>query len=196
MSVFKIVLCIASVFALIVLSFALGTIYNDIPYIRFNNELKLYEVLYFFLTLTIGFSVPFLVKKLIDDNRGIKSIVIDDVKDLIKTLSLVKEQINQCHLNNQVSKENKDAINYIFHTAELKLNSVTEQLSISFYSDSNKINAQIKEKYHNYKDHLTGGIFMTSSFDKVDQKFLREHDNEFSKIETYLKTVIHIIHKL
>lgn len=174
----------------------LGLIWKDIPNIKFNNELKIFEVANFLLTLTLGIAIPLLVKKWIEDNRSIKSSLVEEVKNIIGTLDKVKSLIGSCHSCLKITKEQKDEINYLFHRSELQISSLNEQLKISFEPHSIKMMEKLKDKYHNYKDYLTGGELMLSSFDKVDDRFYREHNTEHAKIETHLKTVIHQIHKL
>ena len=181
--------------AIFALGLVIGLIWKDIPLIKFNPELKIYEVANLFLTLAIGITIPLLVKKWIEDNRSIKSSLEGEIKNIICTLDKIKLLISNCHSCSSISKEQKDEINYLFHSLELQINSLNEQLKISFVSQGRKIIEKLKENYHNYKDYLTGGELMLSSFVNVDDRFLREHNTEYSKIETYLKTVIHQIHK-
>lgn len=181
--------------AIFAFGLAIGLIWKDIPLIKFNPELKIYEVANLFLTLAIGITIPLLVKKWIEDNRSVKSTLVEEIKNIICTLDKIKTLISNCHSCSSITKEQKDEINYLFHKSELQINSLNEQLKISFDSQGKKIIEKLKENYHAYKDYLTGGELMLSSFVKVDDRFFREHNTEQSKIETYLKTVIHQIHK-
>lgn len=192
---YKIIICVLLA-VLFLGGLTLGLIWKDLPYVKFNNEIKLYEVANFLLTLTIGITIPLLVKKWIEDNRSVKSCLVEEIKNIIATIDNIKSIITTCHSSAKITKEQKDEINYLFHKSELQINSFDEQLKISFQSQCKRIMDKIKEKYHGYKDYLTGGELMLSSFDKIDDRFLREHNTEQSKIETYLKTVIHQIHKL
>jgi len=174
----------------------IGLLWKDLPLIKFNPELKLYEIANLLLTLTIGITIPLLVKKWIEDNRSIKTSLVDEIKNIISTLGKIKAIITSGHNDASISKENKDEINYLFHETELQINSLNEQLKIAFKSESKKIMEDLKKNYHSYKDYLTDGELMISSFIKVDDRFYREHNTESAKIETHLKTVIHQIHKL
>lgn len=175
---------------------ALGIVWKDLPLIKFNPEIKLYEVANFLLTLVIGVSIPLLVKKWIEDNRSVKTSLVEEIKNIIHTLDKIKVLISNCHSGSNITKDNKDEINYLFHNSELQISSLDEQLKISFAKQSREIMKNLKTKYHAYKDYLTGGELMLSSFTKVDDRFYREHNTEHSIIETHLKTVIHEIYKL
>ena len=190
----KILLTILFLIALVGM-FTAGHLWKDIPGIKFNNEVKIYEVFSLLLTLAIGVSIPLLVKKWIEDNRSVKSSLVDEVKSIISSLDKVNQIISDCHSCGAIDKTKKDEINYLFHSAELQITSFDEQLKISFPSCSAPIMTELKTIYHVYKDYLTGGELMISSFDKVDDRFYREHGTENSKIETHLKKLIHKIHK-
>jgi len=188
--IFGVFLCVIFVVGLII-----GLIWKDIPNVKFNPELKIYEVANFFLTLAIGLTIPLLVKKWVEDNRSVKSTLVDEIKNIICTLDKINTLISICHSKSSITKENKEEINYLFHKSELQITSLTEQLKISFDSQSKNILLNLKVNYHGYKDYLTGGDLMSSLFTVVDDNFFREQNTEYSKIETYLKTVIHKIHK-
>ena len=116
-----------------------GLLWTDIPYIKFNNELKLYEVLNLLLTLSLAILIPFLIKKLIDDNRSIKSFLVDEVKSIISTLSKIESIISTSHTIGNLTQANKDEIIFLFHKTELQMNSLFQQLQLSFPSFSNDI---------------------------------------------------------
>lgn len=175
---------------------AIGLVWKDLPYIKFNSELKLSEVANFILTLTLGIVIPFMVKKWIEDNRAVKVALVDEIKNIIYTLNKIKSLIDTCHTSNSITKDQKDDINFFFHESELQINSFEEQLKISFPNECNSISTDLKTNYFKYKDYLTGGELMLSSFKRIDSRFYREHKNESFKIETHLKTLIHKIHKL
>ena len=174
----------------------IGIIWKDLPMVKFNPEIKIYEVANLLLTLAIGITIPLLVKKWIEDNRSVKLSLADEIKNIINTLNKIKTLLDNCHSCSSITKEQKDEINYLFHESELQINSLNEQLKISFGPHCKQLIDKLKENYHTYKDYLTGGELMLSSFIKVDDRFYREHKTEQAKIETYLKTVIHQIYKL
>jgi hypothetical protein len=173
-----------------------GVIWSDVPHVRFNNEIKIYEVLNIAITISIGISIPLLVKKWIDDYRPIKSMIIDEIKETLLSLKEINTIISDCHKSDEIKQSHKDQINYIFHKSELQIESLKEQITVSFKAQSSAIIKDLKESHNKYKDYLTDGELMLSSFNKVEVRFFREHNTEFSKIERYLKTLIHRIHKL
>lgn len=187
---------IVGIFVWSVTCIGIGIIWSDVPHIRFNNEIKIYEVLNIAITISIGISIPLLVKKWIDDYRPIKSMIIDEIKETLLSLKEINTIISDCHKSDEIKQSHKDQINYVFHKSELQIESLKEQITVSFKTQSSAIIKDLKESHNKYKDYLTDGELMLSSFNKVEVRFFREHNTEFSKIERYLKTLIHRIHKL
>jgi TctA family transporter len=68
--VFQQTLLIILIFAF---GFVLGIVFKDIPNLKLNTEVKIFEPLTFLLTATIGLLIPFFIKRWIDDSRQIKN---------------------------------------------------------------------------------------------------------------------------
>jgi hypothetical protein len=173
----------------------LGFVIKNGNIIEFNREIRISEVANFLLTIGLAFLIPFFIKKWIDDGRFIKGVLVDEVKNLISTLSQIKIIITNCNQNNKITKDQKYEINAIFHEAELNIDSLNTQLTISYSNHSKTLHLEISKVFNKYKDFLTGGDFMNKNFDKISSDFLREHNTEYSKLTTYLKTIIHEVHK-
>jgi len=191
----KIIVCVLLLIAIIT-GLVVGLIWKDLPLVKFNSEIKLIEVANFILTMSLGIVIPFMVKKWIEDNRSVKAVLVDEIKNILSTLNKIKTIIDNCHTNQSISKEQKDEINFLFHETELQISSLEEQYKISFSSKQNSIISTLKTKYFEYKDYLTGGELMLSTFTNVDSRFYREHKTKFYQIETCLKLSVHSIHKL
>lgn len=152
-------------------------------------------VLSWLTTIGIALAIPFLVKKGIDDNRGIKSFLVDEVKELIEITKSIKEVVSSSYSSGTFQPSDKDTILTNFHSAQQKLGSIQDQLKISFESESKKTIEDMKSALSNYKQYLTGGEMMWSSFTSVSHSFNNENNSEYSKMETILKASIHHIHK-
>lgn len=172
-----------------------GRIVKDFPYIKWDNKVDFVSALGLLVTISISIMIPFFVKKIIDDKRGIKSFLVEEVKDLIKITSSIRDVISNAYSISKFEASEKDKIIYTFHLAELKIESIAKQLEISFESQSPNVIKKLKEALSVYKRYLTDGEMMISTFNKIDDHFYRENSNEYSKIETNFKTVIHSIHK-
>lgn len=160
-----------------------------------DNTINTLSFISLIITVAIAIFVPFLIKKAIDDNRGIKLLIIDEIKDLIiiveKNHKIVSDLYSQ---NTDIQNIHRDDIRENFFDTELKIDSLKSQLEVS-YPSKNKIQKGIFEDYLVYKQFLTDSKFMLSSYLKVDYDFYREEKNSFAKFQKKLIVYIHEIHK-
>lgn len=190
-SEFKILLLIILNLLLVLANFQLadGIIYT------IDKSINILDLLSVLVTIVIAFSVPFLVKKAIDDNRGIKSLLIDEFMDLIeiakKNHSLVSDLFSK---NQKITSEHRDKVLENFFDIELKLDSLDGQFSISYPSKADVLN-DAQQSYFEYKRFLTDGKFMRSKCENVDYDFYRDAKNAFAKFQKDIMQKIHEIHR-
>lgn len=183
--------------ALLCLLFGLimGVLIHDFPFIEFDNKLKIYEVLNLFITIAIAISIPFFVKKAVDDKRAIKSYLTEEAKDTIERLKDIKDLIRSCNSKGSISRSNKDELIRLFNNLEMQITSLCEQLEISFKTESLSVIKEIKEHYFLYDQFVTNDELMSEKYKKIDDGFYRDHKSQYSKIELELKKSIHKIHR-
>lgn len=178
------------------LGFVIGILLKDFPLIKFEPSLKLYEVLNLILTFTIAISIPFLVKKGIDDKRGSKSFIIDEVKSALKNADKIRALIQECYYKKTIERKDKDLLIEYFNDLEIQIGSIEEQLSISFPRVSEKLAKNLKEIYFNYDSFVTGDTLMTEHYSVIDNEFFRLYKGHHSKMETGLKNAVHKVNCL
>ncbi len=185
-----------TVVGLIMLLFGLiiGFLITDFPKIEFDPKLKIYEVFNLFLTLCIAISIPFIVKKTIDDQRAIKTFLGEEVKETIKCAVKIKTLISTCYYGGAITGSNKDELIKLMDELGIQIGALSEQLEISFPNESKKIVKDIKELYFNYDKYVTGDVLMGQNYNTVDAGFYRDHKTGYNKMEMNLKKAIHKIH--
>jgi len=178
---------------MLLLGLIVGFLSSDFPLIEFENKLKIYEVFNLFLTLLIAVSIPFIVKKSIDDKRAIKAFLSEEVKSVINNLSQIKELFVNCNTCGAITRDNKDDLIRLFNNLEIQINSLEEQLDVSFKAQSKSMIKEIKEEYFTYDRFVTNDDLMCETYDAIDAGFYREHKAKYCKLETKLKQAIHKI---
>lgn len=178
----------------LLLGLLIGFLLTDFPLIEFDNKLKVYEVFNLFLTLSIAISIPFIVKKSIDDKRAIKAFLSDEVKSVINNLSQIKDLFVKCNTNGSITRDDKDELIRLFNNLEIQINSLNEQLDISFKAQSKSMINEIKEEYFSYDRFVTNDDLMCESYNVIDAGFYRDHKAHYCKLEVKLKKAIHKIH--
>lgn len=186
--------------ALLVIAFVVGLLigrfWKDIPFLTLDGEVQILDIFNFLLAVAVAFWVPIVLKKAVEDTRDVKSFLVEEIKDLLEIYYGIRKIISDSYSGGSIAPADKDKINLAFHEAEMKVGSIVSQVEISFKKRVADINPTLKDLQFNYKDYLTGGALMMSSFIAIDDQFYREHGTKFSILETGLKTLIHKIYKL
>ena len=188
-----IIIAIVSTIALLV-GICIGVFIKNFPGITYENKVEFLDILTFLLTLGIGVFIPFFIKKWIDDNKSIKEYLVREVEELQTVVLEVRDRIEECYKKSSTESQDRDHVNYVFHKAELQIQSIEEQFNISF-SGRKELVEDLKNDYHKYKDFITGGEFMVSDF-KIDLRYQRDHSNKFNDLNSNLKKLIHKLHKI
>ena len=190
---YKLILFVST---LILLSgICIGVFIKNFPILEFDAKISLIEGLTFLLTIAIGVIFPLLINKWVDDNRTIKHFLVQEIEQLVEEINENEKLISRSFSEGSFNDEYRYKINYTFHSTELQMESIEKQFEVSF-PNSHEILDEMKESYRTYKDYLTGGEMMISSFDKIDLYFYREHKIEYNKFESHLKEMIHKIHRI
>jgi uncharacterized protein YpbB len=173
----------------------IGVFAKNIPILEFERKISALEALTFLVTVAIGIIFPFLIKKWVDDNQTIKIYLVQEIEQLITEIKENKKLIADCFSSGEFKNEDRDKINFTFHSTELQIESIQKQFEVSF-PNSLKIVNDMKDSFRVYKDYLTGGELMISTFNKIELPFYREHSNEYNKFESHLKEMIHKVHRI
>ncbi|MFA6447712.1 MAG: hypothetical protein WCW31_05715 [Patescibacteria group bacterium] len=185
-------------FTLVTISFAFGIFFDrllqDIPYLSLETKISILDLASLLIAVAIAIMIPHYVTKIIEDKRGIKTFLIEEFKELIVILKNIKSKINDAYVIGKLEENDKRAIVYIFFEAELKVNSIREQLEIAFKNKTQNIENDLTDFLFEYNEYVTGGELMNSDF-KIDERFYKEHNTEYSKIETGVKNLIQKVYR-
>lgn len=173
----------------------LGFISRNLDIIKIVYEIKITEIIGIFLTIFIGFLIPFYLKKLIDDNRTIKELLIQVCNQITNTKSSILKSIKDTPQNTSFNQECKDLILFQYTEIESLIDSLENQINISFPKSTKTIVESLRNSYFEYKSFITGGDLMNSSF-KNSTHFIKECQVKTAKMEESIKIVIHKISKL
>ena len=173
----------------------IGVFCKNFPVLTLDKNVELIDLLTLIVTVAIGVVFPFLIKKWIDDNESIKKYLVSEIEELLSIIKENKVIIEESYRNDEFTQQNRDNINFTFHSAELQIESLEKQFKISFPNEK-KMLPDLKSAFRTYKDFLTGGELMYSTFTKVELMFQKNHLNEFNSFESFLKELIHKIHRM
>lgn len=184
-----------TLFVAFVVGCVVGHLWNDIPLIKWNPEVKIYEVANLILVFSIGVFVPFFIKRWIEDSRSVKSCLIDELKSAMRISDEIRTIIDRCQASSSITQADKDQISYLFHRSEQMIDSFDVQMKVSFPHAVNSTVRDVKEAHHAYQNKLTGGELMTGGFTSVSGDFRRGHETACSTYQTKLKVAIQQVHR-
>lgn len=173
----------------------LGCLIKDYPLLTLDKSVSIVDIASLFVTIFIALMVPFLVERVIEAQKGIKSDIVNELKELIEIIKRIKQIITKAHTNQQLIPDDKDQIIYAFYEAELKVELIGELIDVAFKKHGADAKEELKKILLRYKNYLTGGELMSSTFQSVDDRFLKESNTEYSKIDTGLKKFIQKVYR-
>lgn len=183
-----------TVFAFVV-GVVLDRLVKNFPFFTFDGDINGLDLANLVITLLIAYLIPSSVSKIIEDQRGIKTCIIDDLNNLLEIVQEVKKIISESYAGGSISVSNKDRIYYVFFEAQLKVTSIQTQINESFSRKATELNKQLEDAIFNFDDAITGGVLAQSTFVTIDDNFRRQSDTDHSKFGTQIKTIIHKVHK-
>lgn len=189
------ILLVFAIIILVVIGILIGIFYKNFPLFTLDTNIEIIDLLTLIVTVAIGVVFPFLIKKWVDDNESIKKYLVSEIEELLSVIKENKSIIEKSYREESFSQEDRDNINFTFHSAELQIDSLEKQFKISFANEKQMI-PDLKTAYRAYKDFLTGGELMYSTFTKVELPFQKNHLNQFNNFESFLKELIHKVHRL
>lgn len=174
----------------------IGYVLKHYPYLTLDKDVNIIDLAMLVATIAIAFMIPIYIQKFIEDSKGVKASLVEELKELVILISSIKRIITDSHANGSFAVKDRDDILFVIYEAELKITSIEEQFKIAYESKCEEFANALKGFLYGYQDYLTGGEMMLSSFIKIDDRFYRENSTEYSKIETGIKTLIQRVHKL
>lgn len=173
-----------------------GHLIPDVPKISLDWNTGVIDLVNLLVTIFIALMIPLLLTKFLENQREVKNLIIDEMKELLKLIAEIPGVIHGAQQEGKYTSKDRDAIVRGFHKADLKLNSIIEQVSEAFPKKSKEIISCLKEPYNAYHSFITGGELMTSKFKQVDDRCYMSTNTEYSKVTTCIKTTIQRIYKL
>lgn len=173
----------------------LGIIIRDFPLFTLSYNLKITEVLTVLITFSIGVFVPFIVKKLIDDNRSFKSTLIDETNSFVKTVERINDKISELHASKKLLKRDKEQINLFFEIADEEFNLLFSFLEPYCNTKTKKHLDNLKTKWIEYWKILTGTEMFSAKVSKIDDLTLKKAVRTFTEIKSIVRDVKIHIHK-
>lgn len=177
---------------ILIAGIVIGCIWNNVPFFTLDPQINIADLVNLFVTIFIAV----VVAKIFQYSLAIKTYMIEELGELVDLVKLTHKVIADAYSAGSFSSTDRDKLMFAFHSVELKLGSIETQMSAAFPKRSIPIMQSLMSSYLDYKNHLTGGEIMFSSFTQVSNTCYRDCSTQHSKIETAIKTTLQKVHKL
>ena len=157
----SIFILLGSILLSLLLGLIVGVIIDDFPRLTLDTNIRIFEPLSFCLTIAVGIIIPFIFKSIIDDNRQIKSYLIDEIRSFSRSVEDIPDKINEYYFQKTISPDEKDRINALFEKMDLKLGTLINCISYFYKNQTKECIQQLKDSYLDYWKFLTGSEIMT-----------------------------------
>lgn len=177
-----------------VICYIIGLFSARIGFIKFDDSVNIIDLIQVIITLLLGLLLPILVTKMMDDSKGIKCLIIDEIKNFLEEAKKIRLFLNEINTKGEVTGTDKDKIRALIYNAELLITSVNEQIQIAFKDE--KLQKKLSDSFIKYEDDVAGGELMSSEFKKINFAYLNLTNTSHSNFETEVKKILQEVYKM
>ena len=191
----SIFILLGSILLSLLLGLIVGVIIDDFPRLTLDTNIRIFEPLSFCLTIAVGIIIPFIFKSIIDDNRQIKSYLIDEIRSFSISVEDIPDKINEYYFQKTISPDEKDRINALFEKMDLKLGTLINCISYFYKNQTKECIQQLKDSYLDYWKFLTGSEIMTQETTSITSAMFKKNVEMHNDFEKKIKDLIQIIYR-
>lgn len=191
----SIFILLGSILLSLLLGLIVGVIIDDFPRLTLDTNIRIFEPLSFCLTIAVGIIIPFIFKSIIDDNRQIKSYLIDEIRSFSRSVEDIPDKINEYYFQKTISPDEKDRINALFEKMDLKLGTLINCISYFYKNQTKECIQQLKDSYLDYWKFLTGSEIMTQETTSITSAMFKKNVEMHNDFEKKIKDLIQIIYR-
>ncbi len=185
-------LIVGKYLAVLVIGIVVGCIWGNVPFLTLDPSVSIADLASLAITVFIAVNVT----KILQSNQAITSYLVSELGELIDLVRIVHKVIADAYSSGRFTPENRDSLLFAFHKMELKLGSFDAQLAAAFPKKADDLIQTLKKACFDYKNHLTDGELMLSSYNQVSAICYKDCETQQSKVETVIKTALQKIHRL
>ena len=191
----SIFILLGSILLSLLLGLIVGVIIDDFPRLTLDTNIRIFEPLSFCLTIAVGIIIPFIFKSIIDDNRQIKSYLIDEIRSFSRSVEDIPDKINEYYFQKTISPDEKDRINALFEKMDLKLGTLINCISYFYKNQTKECIQQLKDSYLDYWKFLTGSEIMTQETTSITSTMFKKNVEMHNEKKKKIKDLIQIIYR-
>lgn len=168
---------------LILIAFVFGVLLNDVPLIKFDNNINITDI----INIALIIYIAFILNNKLQNRNSIKYFIIDELKLLIKNIDEINNSIYKGYKGNALNVNDKNAINRIFKSLDNSFIFVKEQI-IKLCPSICSLD-ELDMHYIKYWEFITKDDFMEPSF-VVSDDYINKVKFKYDLLINKLKKLI------
>lgn len=154
--------------------------------IEVDNKIRYSEILNWISTIFIGFMVGFVFKNQFENNKVVKTYLLDDVKKISEEIIQLKIYCFSFKDIECFTEEQRKEINSKLNLIDKKVNVFCAFLKESYKEKHQKIEDNLVKSYNSLNKKITGdGFYQT----KISNSYFDEIVTETAKFESELRSL-------
>lgn len=167
---------------LILFAFTIGVCIKNWPFVKFDGEFSISDVLGFGLTIILAFIVPVWIKHFIDKGNKVNEMVHDEVSRYRNHLEDIHSRYIVFYNSHKLSKNNKVELNVLSEMLDAKFEILRIILSERCKSNAEKLILQLKNKQIELWQCLTGSQINSDDVTEITNSMWREEIQLYQEI--------------
>ncbi len=161
------------------LTFGLGLLVDDIPFLTLNREVGISDVVSLCMSLIALPVGAWLVNKWFDDRRYINNLLSDEIQSYLKVVDTIPAYVRERHLepSQEVTEEDKNQIMLSMKEMELRMDSCLKQLESAHGRKTRALRGDFSASHDKYWKAVTNDLH--DSGKRFDASFKKELDQAY-----------------
>ncbi|MEZ4910280.1 MAG: hypothetical protein R2774_05410 [Saprospiraceae bacterium] len=177
--------------------FIIGIIVDNIPYFTLSNEFELDDLLSILITIIIAISIPLYLQKWQENQRTLKDLVIDDIRELLKINDEIASKISNCKSSGIINNDDRKIVIESFDKIDRKIAILQSQIQENYPNKSSGHLLSIQTISREYWSNTTGDELMKNQTNPsvFSQNYYDKFRLHSDKFEKELKLFAHRVNK-
>ncbi len=158
-----------------------------------DSTLSILSLAQLAVTLFLAFYIPLVLDRYRNTRNQLRELLIEHSKNLLSTITDIKETLTTCATKRNTSDEDKMIIKTKFMTAGYQLQILEQRLKSDGGEKCFEMLKPLKEAYFDYDRAVTGGSLYGNG--NVDWQLWRQQELKYWQFQCYILDMVQALHK-
>jgi len=140
----------------------IGLLIGEIPFtdLEVAQKVRVENIFSIFFTvaaiLVAAFITPLITKKLIEDNRVLKDLLLEDLNEFLKAVNDIHDQFQEYAKRGQIIEEEEHQLFRMFDKSDRNIHSLTALIEHNCSPKTLELVTELQNRYFAYWEFITG----------------------------------------